>query len=152
MAKVSRSLAARSVLDQATASYQEILQNYTTSPLLPSALIGQAAVHEATGKRSEAMKLYEFIVKEYSKNFQAPQAQFAIGKLCETGGQFKEAQKAYEDLIANYPKSAWKVDAEENLRKVNFLLKGKPADVANTAVKEVKEIKVPPLSVTPNKK
>ena len=109
--------------EDAKNTYQEAIKNFALSELVPSALIGEAAVFENTGNFTDALKIYKLVASDYSKSFQGPQAKFAAARLLETTGQLEEARTTYEDLIALYPKSIWKQDAMDRLQKLSLLIK-----------------------------
>jgi TolA-binding protein len=111
----------QSAWDKALASYQTIIEKHPNSPLLPSALVGEAAVLDAQGKSNEALAKYLTVTQKYSKSFQAPQALYSAARIHHRLGQLKEARQMYNDLMVQYPESSWKKDAEAHFKKLSSL-------------------------------
>jgi TolA-binding protein len=105
--------------DKASATYQSLLDKYPQSLFCPSAVIGQAAVLDNTGKLNEALEKYLFAAKTYPKSFQAPQALYSAARIQQRIGKLKEAKQTYNDVMINYPDSAWKSDATAQFEKLS---------------------------------
>lgn len=105
--------------DKANSAYQSLLDRYPQSPLCASAVIGQAAIFDATGKPNEAIDKYLSAMNKYPKSFQAPQALYSAGRVQQRVGKLKEARQTYNDVMIRYPDSAWKSDATAQFEKLS---------------------------------
>jgi TolA-binding protein len=109
--------------DKAGDLYRITAEKYPSSPLKPSALIGQAAVLEAKGKVPEAIAQYQSVAKSYPNSFQAPQALFAAGRLLESSGKLKESRQTFDELLMSHSDSAWREEATVRIQKIDAMLK-----------------------------
>jgi TolA-binding protein len=83
---------------KSAADYQAILDDFSSTPSDPLAMMGLAQQNFNEGKLDEAMKLYSGFVKKYPGHEMAEQAEFNLITCKEAKGELGEASILYGDF------------------------------------------------------
>lgn len=79
--------------------FDNVIQSYPTTSVLPNAAFGNARVAELTEKTSDAIKLYEGILQRYAGESIAPRARLALGNLYYSQEQWDPAARQYKAIL-----------------------------------------------------
>ncbi len=83
--------------------YEEMVDDYSDSPLIPEAIYRIGRCLEEEGEFSDAIDWYEDLVDDYPDSDFAPEAQFRIGICLEEEDELLDAFEAYQKLFDDYP-------------------------------------------------
>ena len=84
---------------KAKAFFDNILQQYSTTALVPQAIYGNARLAELAGETQEALRLYASIVQRFPTDKIAPRAQLSLGNLHYNQEQWEAAARQYRALL-----------------------------------------------------
>jgi len=79
--------------------FDNVIQQYPTTPILPNAAYGNARVAELTNKTTDAVKLYEGILLRYPAVSIAPRVRLALGNLYYSQEQWDPAARQYKAIL-----------------------------------------------------
>jgi len=79
--------------------FDNVIQKYPTTPILPNAAYGNARVAELTNKTTDATKLYEGILQRYPAVSIAPRVRLALGNLYYSQEQWDPAARQYKAIL-----------------------------------------------------
>jgi tetratricopeptide (TPR) repeat protein len=79
--------------------FDNVIQKYPTTPVLPNAAYGNARVAELTSKTTDAIKLYEGILQRFSTVSIAPRVRLALGNLYYSQEQWDPAARLYKAIL-----------------------------------------------------
>lgn len=79
--------------------FDNVIQKYPNTPILPNAAYGNARVAELTNKTSDAVKLYEGILLRYPAVSIAPRVRLALGNLYYSQEQWDPAARLYKAIL-----------------------------------------------------
>lgn len=92
-------------LDESTATYRRILDEYPRHPLAPEAVFGLASNLADAGEVGEAVQAYQQVASAQTSSFVAPLALYSEAHLLLAEGRQAEALPVLENLAAQYPES-----------------------------------------------
>lgn len=95
-----------------------LAEQYPTSGLLPSALLGKAESLMAMGKSSDAIATYRLLVEKYPLTSQGRNGYLQLAITYMSMGKQSDAIEAYRKVIATYPSSEEARVASEDLKQI----------------------------------
>jgi tetratricopeptide (TPR) repeat protein len=79
--------------------FDNVIQNYATTPFVASAMYGNARVAELSNKQPDATKLYEAILQRFPGDAITPRARLALGNLYYSQEQWDSAARQYKAVL-----------------------------------------------------
>jgi len=83
--------------------YEDLVDDYPESSLIPETIFRIGRCLEKEGEFSDALDWYEDLVEDYPDSDFAPEAQFRIGICLEEDDELLDAFEAYQTLFDEYP-------------------------------------------------
>jgi len=99
MYQVARNQALRGLFDQAAATYQQLVEKYSTAPIAPYAAFEIASVYAGAKQPAKIIEALRRYVERYPDHVKAGDALYSIGWTLEQDQKIDEALKAYQDLV-----------------------------------------------------
>ena len=81
--------------------FDNVIQKYSGTALVPPALLGNARVSELAGNTPEAIRTYESILQRYPNDNVAPRAQLSLGNLYYNQEKWDAAARQYKAIVDN---------------------------------------------------
>ncbi len=85
--------------------FDNVIQQFPTTPLVPNALYGNARVAESSDKTAEAIRLYESVIQRFGSDPIAPRARLSLGNLYYGQEQWDAAARQYKEILDNESRS-----------------------------------------------
>ncbi len=84
---------------KALGHFENILQNYPHTPVIPDALFWTGKTNELTQKPQQAIALYDSVLNQYPKSEVVPQAELSLGNIYYNLEQWDAAVRYYRTLV-----------------------------------------------------
>ncbi len=92
-------------LGNAKRYFDNVIQRYASTTLVPQALYGNARVAELSEKNEEAKKMYESLLQQYAQDPVALRARLALGNLLYNLEQWDEAGRHFKAILDDEQRS-----------------------------------------------
>lgn len=79
--------------------FDNVVQKYSNTALVPGALLGNARVAELSGNTQEAIRTYESILQRYPNDNMTPRAQLSLGNLYYNQEKWDAAARQYKAIV-----------------------------------------------------
>lgn len=86
-------------LNNAKRYFDNVVQRYASTSVVPQAIYGNARVAELGGRTDEAKRLYESLLQRYAQDPVAPRARLALGNLHYNLEQWDEAGRHFKAIL-----------------------------------------------------
>ncbi|MBP7793240.1 MAG: tetratricopeptide repeat protein [Candidatus Goldbacteria bacterium] len=123
--------------EQAIAAYQEIIQTYKSSKMLPQAYLNVANAYFNIERYKEAIEYYNTFIEKFSKNELFPEALFGRALAYYEQGQFNEALSDLKTVIEKYPQTISIHDAK--IKAAQCYLKLNDVNSAKAVLQDIRD-------------
>ncbi len=113
----------RGEYSEAMEVYRTFRQAYPRHDLASSTLLAEALCLEALGNYGQALEQIDAFLENHPDHFLTPPALLARGRCLELAGRAEESRAVFEQFIEEYADTPWAQEAEESLRRVQFLMR-----------------------------